>query len=105
MPPLAYAFWQSVLRGWVCWPSPPSAVAVFPLGAGALKTYFLVASWLGLPGALLTFTAPHLPAGAGDAGSGPVAAAHLPDGRRRAPAEVSAGGASWAWRSASPGCW
>ena len=64
MPPLAYAFWQSTLSGLGLLAIAAVRGCRVPLGAGALKTYFLVGVLgLGLPGALLTFTAPHLPAG------------------------------------------
>src|SRR5260370_562860 len=64
MPPLAYAFWQSALSGLGLLAIAAVRGCRVPLGAGALKTYFLVGVLgLGLPGALLTFTAPHLPAG------------------------------------------
>lgn len=64
MPPLAYAFWQSALSGLGLLAIAAGRGCRVPLGAGALKTYFLVGVLgLGLPGALLTFTAPHLPAG------------------------------------------
>ncbi|HTG23054.1 MAG TPA: DMT family transporter [Reyranella sp.] len=64
MPPLAYAFWQSALSGLGLLAIATVRGCRVPLGGGALKTYFLVGVLgLGLPGALLTFTAPHLPAG------------------------------------------
>ena len=64
MPPLAYAFWQSTLSGLGLLAIAAVRGCRVPLGAGALKTDFLVGVLgLGLPGALLTFTAPHLPAG------------------------------------------
>src|SRR5260370_25373584 len=64
MPPLAYAFWQSALSGLGLLAIAAIRGCRVPLEAGALKAYFLVGV-LGLcpPGALLTFTAPHLPAG------------------------------------------
>ncbi len=90
MPPLAYAFWQSTLSGLGLLAIAAAAAAAFRSGADALKTYFLVGVLgLGLPGALLTFTAPSSAGGSGDAGPVVVAAAHLPVGRRRAPAAFS----------------
>lgn len=64
MPPLAYAFWQSTLSGLGLLAIAAVRGCRVPRSADALKTYFLVGVLgLGLPGALLTFTAPHLPAG------------------------------------------
>jgi len=64
LPPLAYAFWQSALSGLSLLAIAAVRGCRVPLGADALKTYFMVGVLgLGLPGALLTFAAPHLPAG------------------------------------------
>ena len=64
MPPLSYAFWQSALSGLALLAIAAGRGSRVPLGPTALKAYFLVGVLgLGLPGALLTFTAPHLPAG------------------------------------------
>ncbi len=64
MPPLAYAFWQSVLSGLCLLAVAAARGCRVPLSGAALKAYVLVGFLgLGLPGALLTFTAAHLPAG------------------------------------------
>ncbi len=64
MPPLAYAFWQSALSGALLLAIAAARGHRVPRQPGALKVYLLVgALGLGLPAALLTFVAPHLPAG------------------------------------------
>lgn len=64
MPPLAYAFWQCALSGLALLAISAVRGQSVPREATALKAYLVVgALGLGLPGALLTFVAPHLPAG------------------------------------------
>lgn len=63
MPALAYAFWQSVLSGVLLLAVAKARRQAVPRQLGALLVYFLVgALGLGIPAALLTFVAPHLPA-------------------------------------------
>ena len=64
MPPLAYAFWQSALSGLLLLAIAAARGHRVPREPAAIKVYVLVgALGLGLPAALLTFVAPHLPAG------------------------------------------
>lgn len=63
MPAVAYAFWQSALAGLVLLAIAWARGHRVPGQPDALKVYLLVgAMGLGLPAALLTFVAPHLPA-------------------------------------------
>ncbi|SJZ30791.1 EamA-like transporter family protein [Enhydrobacter aerosaccus] len=64
IPPLAYAFWQTGLSGLLLLVIALARGHRVPRNANALKVYVLVGVLgLGLPAALLTFVAPHLPAG------------------------------------------